>query len=147
MADIVDPDAHQDDLDRCRAAGRARTSQKTRNINRSWRPLAARLLTQGTFSMRLFGNLFGKAEKTRNRAGHSRNHRPLRAAAGTPGAKSTTLPALAFAAPAHWVREDGAAVLDAIVGAARRPVVMTDDAAATCALFAVHTHCLDAAKI
>ena len=97
--------------------------------------------------MRLFGNLFGKAEKTRNRAGHSRNHRPLRAAAGTPGAKSTTLPALAFAAPAHWVREDGAAVLDAIVGAARRPVVMTDDAAATCALFAVHAHCLDAAKI
>jgi Protein of unknown function (DUF3631) len=97
--------------------------------------------------MRLLGNLFGNGRKGRKRTQQSL-HSSTPGTAGTPGASgSTPSTALALALPAVWVREDGDSILDAVTAAIARAVIMTNDDAATCALFALHAHCLDAANI
>jgi Protein of unknown function (DUF3631) len=93
--------------------------------------------------MRLLGSLFGNGRKVRKRTEESRFPSSTR---DTPGGTPNTVPTLALATPALWVAEDGGSVLDDIAAASRRPVVMTDDDAATGALFALHAHCLDAAR-
>jgi putative DNA primase/helicase len=96
--------------------------------------------------MRFFGSLFGNDRKTPNGTGEARRQHSLRGARSTPAGKPSTLPALSFATPALSIPEDGGGVLDELAAASRRAVFMTEDDAATCALFAVHAHCLDVAQ-
>ena len=93
--------------------------------------------------MRLLGNLFGHGTKPPNKNDRPARQRSPAGARSTPG-KESSLAALAVAAPALWIAEDGATILDDVVSGVRRFVFMTDDHAATCALFALHAHCLNA---